>query len=390
MNLNKQSKTGYWIVSDSASSGPKSFRSKLQALEHATAINQDIGFYFYNSVWENFDKSTLGKTSLTSLYAERARQLRDQYDYLVLHYSGGADSHNILHTFLTNNIKLDEVTVRWPKHWLDGKFYNANNKDTSARNAPSEFNYTIQPTLDYLRTHHPDIKINIVDFTVNLHDFITHDNIEKRILSTNLSRNAMGSVVMRLNADTDRKVASTRIDNVGHIFGIDKPVLYLQDNNLYFYFNDISFENVRMEQDINVEPFYWTDELPLLHMEQLYQTGLFFKQNKQFLHLLNAPGKGPNQVNTEFNLQQNLIKSIIYKESWDLSKFQVDKPNVDRSDWYSWAHEASELEPLNKIFRNVMSDITSGINERFLIPDASTPMLAARRTKLFHLMSLDS
>lgn len=390
MNLNKQSKTGYWIVSDSASSRPKSFRSKLQALEHATAINQDIGFYFYNSVWENFDKSTLGKTSLTSLYAERARQLRDQYDYLVLHYSGGADSHNILHTFLTNNIKLDEVTVRWPKHWLDGKFYNVNNKDTSARNAPSEFNYTIQPTLDYLRTHHPSIKINIVDFTDGLHGLISHSNVEKRILTINSSRNPLGSIVMRLSADTDRKSASTTIENTGHIFGIDKPTLFLQDNNIYFYFNDISFDSVRMEQDMNVEPFYWTDELPLLPMEQIYQTGMFFKQNKQFLHLLNSPGKGPTQVNQEFNLQQNLIKNVIYKHSWDFSKFQVDKPNVDRSDWYSWAHESSELDSLNTIFSNVMLDITSGVNKKFLIPEASTPMFAARRTKLFHLMTLDN
>ena len=99
------------------------------------------------------------------MYVERCNQLRDKYDYLVLHYSGGSDSHNILHTFLTNNIKLDEISIRWPKHWLDGKFYNVNNIDKSAKNAPSEFNYTIKPTLEYLQKHHPDIKINIVDFT---------------------------------------------------------------------------------------------------------------------------------------------------------------------------------------------------------------------------------
>ena len=159
----QHSPTGCWVVVDSTGY-KKPFANKITALQYATANKQDVGFYFYNTVWDNFDKSILGKTSLTYLYAERARQLRDKYDYLVLHYSGGSDSHNILHTFLTNNIKLDEVTIRWPKHWLDGKFYTVNNIDTSAKNAPSEFNYTIQPTLDYLKKNHPSIKINIVDF----------------------------------------------------------------------------------------------------------------------------------------------------------------------------------------------------------------------------------
>jgi hypothetical protein len=382
--------TGAWFSFTEGQTNYKIFQKKIEALQYATANKQVVGFYFHNAVWDNFDKTTLGKDSLTGLYAERAKQLRDKYDYLVLHYSGGSDSHNILHTFLSNKIKLDEITVRWPKHWIDGKFYTANRKDTSAKNAPSEFNYTIQPTLDYLRQHHPSIKINIVDFTEGLHGFISRENLEKRILTTNLSRNALGSLVQRLNSDTDRLAASTKIENVGHIFGIDKPALFLQDNNLYFYFNDISFEPVRMEADINVEPFYWTNDMPLLPMEQIYQTGMFFKENKQFLHLLNSPGKTHTQFNVEFNLQQNLIKNIVYKHSWDFNKFQVDKPNVDRSDWYSWAHNSPELENLNKIFDTVMRDLTSGIDEKFLISTDKTPLFTARRTKLFHLMSLDT
>jgi hypothetical protein len=389
MNI-RDNPTGLWVAIDSTGHTHTPFTNKIAALQYATANNQEVRFYFHNTVWDNFDKLTLGKTSLTYLYAERARQLRDKYDYLVLHYSGGADSHNILHTFLTNNIKLDEVTIRWPKHWLDGKFYTANNVDTSAKNAPSEFNYTIQPTLEYLKKHHPSIKINIVDFTEGLHDFINNNNIEKRILDANLSRNALGSLVQRLNADLDRKAASTSIDNIGHIFGVDKPSIFLQDNNLYFYFNDISFEPVRMGKDINVEPFYWTRDLPLLTMEQIYQVGKFFKENKQFLPLLNTPGKTVAQINVEYNLQQNLIKNVLYKHSWDFSKFQVDKPNVDRSDWYSWAHSSSELDQLNKIFDSVMRDITTGIDEKHLISTDKTPLFGVRRTKLFHLMSLDT
>lgn len=370
-------------------SNKKFFTTKFKALEHASVTKQDVGFYFYNTIWDSFDRTLLGKTKLTDLYRDRAIQLRDSYDYLVLHYSGGSDSHNILHTFLTNNIKLDEVTVRWPKHWLDGKSYKVNNTDTSASNAPSEFNYTIKPTLKYLQENHPNIKINIVDFTENISSLATDSNLEKRILTINSSRSALSSIVQRLDENVDRMMATTSTTNVGHIFGIEKPALFLQNNQLFFYFSDVAFDTTSMEQGMNVEPFYWTGDFPKLAMEQIYQVGLFFKHNKQYLNLLNSPNKTVNQVTTDFNLQQNLLKSILYKDSWDFNKFQVDKPNVDRSDWHSWVHNSSELLSLNQTFDNVMRNITNGIDERFLINTEKTPLFAPRRTKLFHIMDLN-
>lgn len=396
MNLSQSKKfdyvtepTGAWFSFTEGQTNYKVFRKKIEALQYATANKQIVGFYFHNAVWDNFDKTTLGKNSLTGLYAERARQLRDKYNYLVLHYSGGSDSHNILHTFLSNKIKLDEITVRWPKHWIDGKFYTANREDTSAKNAPSEFDYTIKPTLEFLKANHPEIKINIVDFTDNIHSMINASTLENRISIINSSRCALGSVTMRLDPMIDRNMVSVNTNNVGHIFGIEKPTLFLKENKLYFYFSDVAFDSTSMEEGTNVEPFYWSGDLPQLAMEQIFQVGLFFKNNKQYLHLLNSPGKQVNQVTTEFNLQQNLIKHVLYKHSWDFNKFQVDKPNVDRSDWYSWIHTNPELSKLNDIFDGVMRDITSDIDERFLINLNKTPLLSPRLTKLFYLMDLD-
>jgi hypothetical protein len=382
------SPAGCWVVVDS-NGRLHPFKNKIAALRHATTKKQDVGFYFYNTTWDNFDKSTLGKTSLPCLYAERARQLRDKYDYLVLHYSGGSDSHNVLHTFLNNDIKLDEITIRWPKHWLDGKFYTPNNLDTSAKNAPSEFNYTIKPTLEYLKQYHPEIKINIVDFTNNIYSMISTSTLENRISSINSSRCALSSITQRLDPTVDRNMISTNISNVGHIFGIEKPTLYFKENSLYFYFSDVAFDTASMEEGINVEPFYWSGEFPLLTMEQIYQVGLFFKNNKQYLPLLNSPGKQVNQVTSDLNLQQNLIKHILYNHSWDFKKFQVNKPNVDRSDWHSWIHTSNELTKLNQIFDGVMRDMTDDIDDVFLINADKTPLLAPRMTKLFYLFDLD-
>lgn len=376
-------KCGCWIANGIP------FASKLAALNYSSQSgNSSVSFYYYDHIWQNFDRVLLGKVPLEDLYKERALQLRNKYDYLILHYSGGSDSHNILHTFITNNIKLDEIFIRWPKHWIDGKFYNVNNIDTSANNAPSEFNYTIAPVLDYLKTYHPNIKINIVDFTEKLLDKSNIINLEKKIIEVNSSRSALCSIVQRLDDDRDTLMFSSYTENIGHVFGVEKPLLFLKDNNLYFYFSDVSFDTISMHQDLNAEPFYWTSDLPLLTMEQIYQVGLFFKNNKQHLNLLPSPNKTTLKITKEINLQQNLLKSVLYKLSWNFNKFQVDKPNIDRSDWHSWIYQSNELSMLRQNFLNLMLDITSGIDSRFLIYKDKTPLLDTQRTKLFHLMDL--
>ena len=49
--------------------------------------------------------------SLNELYVKRARELREHYSYIKLLYSGGPDSHNVLETFMLNDIFLDEICI---------------------------------------------------------------------------------------------------------------------------------------------------------------------------------------------------------------------------------------------------------------------------------------
>ena len=85
---------GYWQVGD------KKFSNKFYALLHATKTSQHIEYIYFDDVWKNFDRNLLGKIGLKELYRQRAQQLRDQYDYLILYFSGGADSYNVLCSFV--------------------------------------------------------------------------------------------------------------------------------------------------------------------------------------------------------------------------------------------------------------------------------------------------
>ena len=68
---------------------------------------------------ENYANYTWDKTpveDLQTLYKQRAEQLRDTYDYLVLAWSGGSDSNQMLWSFFNNGIYPDMV-VTWSQLW---------------------------------------------------------------------------------------------------------------------------------------------------------------------------------------------------------------------------------------------------------------------------------
>jgi hypothetical protein len=389
LSLEKTSKYGCWSFQEGMYYDNK-YQALLNAKNNPTTT---YIFYYHDHIWKNYDLTTLGRTPLRDLYKQRAQQLRNRYDYLVLHYSGGSDSHNILQTFIRNNIKLDEITVRWAKPLMDGKFYNPNNTDVSANNSPSEWDYVIKPELEKLRISNPEIKINIVDFTEKIsNQSYDEDHLVKRILTLNSSRGALGSIAMRLEEDDENKLTTLGTNtNVGHIFGIEKPMLFLKNNKLFFYFTDTAFESMlmtRASEENRAEAFYWAPDFPELTMEQLYQVGLYFKMNPDKLWLLNNENLSIADVNISYGLQQSLLKDILYGDTWDNSKFQVNKPNLDRSDWYSWIYNSAELYTLTTAHHRAMLSIASSLEEKFLINTDKTPLLKPYRSKLIYLMDL--
>lgn len=371
------------------------FNSKLEALQYASKNKVSVDFYYHNHVWDNFDRGLLGKIPLTQLYKERAQQLRDKYDHLVLHYSGGSDSHNILHTFLNNNIKLDEISVRWIKPLRDGQLYTPNAKDTSARNAASEWDYAIKPTLDWIAKNKPEIKITISDYGSNLDSkTLSIENCERRLIEMKINRGGLGTFSMWVDSNLESKISKKNTEKTGHIYGIEKPMLFLKDNTICVQFMDAVFENAilpRGRTEDRVEMFYWSPEFPLLPLEQAYQTALHFKHNKLLRNLLwNAEPLAQDAILHKFQEQGNIHKKILYNDSWNVNTFQVDKPNLLRSDWYFWLYENKELATVKNNWQQAMTNLTSGIDSSFLLATGDpVSLLRPIRTRPFFILSLD-
>ena len=98
-----KNKFGYFTVGDNHT------YSRFEASQISQRTGQTVKWYLNDIYYNSFDWTKEPIDDIQTLYKKRAESLRDRYDYLVLMYSGGIDSCNMLHAFIDNNIKLDEI-----------------------------------------------------------------------------------------------------------------------------------------------------------------------------------------------------------------------------------------------------------------------------------------
>ena len=135
-----------------------------------------IEWIFNDNVYGNIDWTIPIETPLIDLYKKRACQLREEYDYLILYYSGGADSTNVLHAFIDNNIFIDEIIMHFPEPVKK----TINDRDISNENYFSEVEYAAVAHLKkYKNTIPTNTKIKIQDFTKTGIEILKKENHAK-------------------------------------------------------------------------------------------------------------------------------------------------------------------------------------------------------------------
>ena len=109
--------------------------SKVEALELQSRLNQPISWHFNDHVFETVDWTQEPTKTLADFYQDRARQIRNSYDHVVMFYSGGADSHNMLHSFIQSGVRIDEI-VSFHSFSADGDWNSEFNKEISCTAVP--------------------------------------------------------------------------------------------------------------------------------------------------------------------------------------------------------------------------------------------------------------
>ncbi len=152
-------KHGYYQLED------KITYSKLEALEWQKLTGKWPEWNFNREVFECYDWTVMPDYDLSGHYMMRAKQIREKYDYCVLFYSGGSDSHNMLNAWIKQGLKIDEIASFWnlegtkdPQSFMCAEIQNVVLPDIDTLKAKGiEFEFRLidicQMTVDYIAKH---------------------------------------------------------------------------------------------------------------------------------------------------------------------------------------------------------------------------------------------
>jgi hypothetical protein len=297
------------------------YHGKVMALAAlgATKNNADI-------VWKlpNFEKELEKlnllqepRESLQDLYLTRAQDLRNTYDYLILNYSGGPDSHNILETFLLNNIFLDEIFIY--SYFSEETIVNLQNNYPTTFVMFPEF-YEAQksaiPVARYLvEKYSPHTKITYVDNFYQLHK-VFWENINEKNYLENIKGNA--SVLL-----THRHIARYRNPNfvpewktiknrkkTAHIWGIEKPNIVYDNIGVYFELLDHTIlSRIDLQHILTVDGIPNNHELFYIHPKSVK---MFLKQAHIIAKTFSKDFFKNPEISTSTRKKQDALARVIY------------------------------------------------------------------------------
>jgi hypothetical protein len=291
------------------SANGQTFTSKIEALRYQDQTSLPIFFYYHDDIYNKLDWTIEPKESLDYYYKEQAQRIRDTYDYVILCYSGGYDSSNILETFYYNDIKIDKIVTVGALKQDSQSGVDENHNGELYHNV---FPYlrelgleNITQVVDYSEIFSSPEKLSILKFGENWVDqlggwFSPHNwfwyDLERYVIPP---------------AYADKKVAI--------VFGRDKPSLHSDtstgDNLNGFYFRDTpltSYGNISGHSNFNRINFYWDPTYPNILLKQLHVLYQYRQQQKQyeFDHELGAHILGNLSVN---DIVYSLKRKIIFK-----------------------------------------------------------------------------
>lgn len=314
--IENNDKLGYYTV------GQEKFHHKPSALMKATETNQFLEWHFNREVLDPFPWSQEPEVPLLELYRRRAQQIRDQYDYVRLEFSGGADSTVILYSFINNGIHLDEIVTRHTE--AGAKFYPPDPFNTKPDNFISEYEYAAKPLLEWAHNHSPKTKITIHDYS---DDMLAGKHDESWIMRTRDWMLPSYPFKCAIDATREHKNTLEQGKSVCVLWGVDKPKVMIKDRKWYMYFMDMQANNCSPDisnyTNITNVYFYWTPDMPEIVCKQAHLVKNWFEhpQNQPLQHLV----RWPNYSISQRAAYENIIKPIIFP-NWDHTTFQVGKP----------------------------------------------------------------
>jgi hypothetical protein len=299
------SKHGHFIYNG------KEFSTK-EEMYYVTLQNKDaypnFRLWFHDDVFSKIDWTIEPTISLSELYKMRAQQIRDSYDYIILMFSGGADSTQVLKTFIDNKIFLDEVCTNYPVEFSNKIQFPTNISRIHPLGLLYEYYVAAEPRLKELAIKNPKTKITLMDSSETIKTKYSNDKYIVDNTEAFLTSNYYQTLrVLDQEAGLHKRQDKLPGKKIGVIYGADKPNLEIVDDNLRFVFDELGRSSpgcVPISKGFEEELFYWSRDLPLIPIKQ----GHIIKRALQLNHKLYNLA-----VQNYFLIKEsNLIKTMIY------------------------------------------------------------------------------
>jgi hypothetical protein len=273
-NIDKD-RFGYYKVGDF-----KTY-SKVEAIEAHKRMGIHPHWYFNDHVFGSYDWRQEPAKSLKELYAERAWAIRKKYDHITLFYSGGADSGNILNTFVDNGIPFEEVaTMNY--HSLDPR----DNTYFHAEQVNVSYPKIRQLQQQGIKFRHKTIDLTDIVYRILLDDKMRNNLAYWSNMSFGITHLAVGYI---RDHDPDYKKLNDQGKRHAFVWGIEKPRVYIVDGRYCIRFLDMIDAGPSIRTQLldrsweHDELFYWDPSCCDLLCKQGHTLMKFFKRNKELM-----------------------------------------------------------------------------------------------------------
>ena len=362
-------KHGYYLIN-----GIKTL-SKFEAWQFSKGNFNDIQFIYNDELMSTYDWTVEPAEDIYQLYSDRARQIRNDYDYVVLLYSGGIDSHTILETFLQNNLRVDEICT----------LSNTGVESVTGKFNQEVFNRAI-PFVNLLDLNLLGTKFRLVDISqlvINQYSDEFHFENHHYYVNgpVNNWSNTARSHILKSHI-TDHIKLSEQGKKICYVWGFDKPFINVIDGKYCLQFPDACVDmNVRQyvnrvtlqEKFTNFydEPFFTSKDCPKISIKQAHMLVNAMKKipigDERLVGQDDLPNTGPFVVHHRAQyyrfLTKRMVDSIIYPNAI-LKMFKDDKMKgsvilTARDHWFNksnhsnqhrWIQNLNNLVTANKDF----------------------------------------
>ena len=273
--------------------GNKVILNKITAILEAENTHQFPYFNFHDEIYSQFDWSKEPTETLGQLYAARAWELRNKYDHLILQFSGGGDSANIMETFINNKIPLDEVLIRGAHSASEKNFNN-----TSAKNFFAENYLNAYPLAVYIKNNfYPDLKITVVDtvdYTIKWFEKNKnwHEDHNFVVFTPGIAwRSDCNNIDQSFQERAEKGVKQA------HILGLEKPLMSYENGTyqvkfLDQYCNNLLYPSLNQpDLPYNIEAFYWGESTAPMIIKQAHAIKNYIKNNRLSPDVLKRRGR---------------------------------------------------------------------------------------------------